>query len=69
MCGVAGLPAGTYQLGLHLPDSRAAMQGDAAVFAVRLANHEADVGWWTTEENGVVSGGVNVIGTVQVTPG
>ena len=52
--------AGTYQLGLYLPDPRAAQQNEDARFAIRLAND--NVPWWTTSGRY----GVNVIATLNV---
>ena len=56
-----------YMLGLHMPDARAARLDDAAAYAIRLANHDRDVQWWTTA-SGLYGerGGVNIIGSVAV---
>ena len=53
--------AGTYQLGLYLPDARSKLHDDDSRFAIRLANE--DVPWWTLRGRY----GVNVIATVTVT--
>ena len=52
--------AGTWKLGLYLPDARSKQHDDDARFAIRLAN--GDVPWWTA--GGRYS--VNVIATVTV---
>ena len=56
-----------YRLGLHMPDARAARLDDAAAYAIRLANDNRDVQWWTAAP-GLYGerGGVNVIGSVTV---
>ena len=53
--------AGTWSLGLYLPDARADLHDDDARFAIRLANR--DVQWWSAGGRY----GVNVIATVTVT--
>lgn len=58
----AGVPTGSYNLGLYLPDALGSVANRSA-FAIRLAN---DLPWQTWGDAGEW-GGVNVIGTVSIT--
>jgi hypothetical protein len=53
--------------GRYLADARAAQMDASAAYAIRLANDEEDVGWWTggMGRYGPV-GGVNIVGKVQL---
>lgn len=56
-----GLGAGTYLLGMYLPDALESVANRSA-FAVRVAN---DIPWLTW--GGGILGGINVLGEVDVT--
>ncbi len=60
---VAGLPAGTYQLGLWLPDDHPNLRENAK-YAVRLANEDVT---WSVDADGNPLDGVNVFAGVHVT--
>ena len=47
----AAVTAGAWRLGLYLPDARAEAHGSEARFAIRFANDDSGVGWWTAPGN------------------
>ena len=70
---IAALPstvtAGTYRLGLYLPDPRAKAHGSQARFAIRFANDDPNFEWWTAEGNSSTAPrryGVNAFARVDV---